>query len=198
MLLLFKQYGQNMIYTLSRNTVKAFQGDKEAQKTLAGLLAMHGMFAGALGPPLVTTLLAAASAIGGSDDEPWDAQVALRNYLADVFGTEVGEVLAHGIFRAPGIKDVLGGDISGRVGLDSMLFRAPPDTLQGRQGLRGRADDRHWPGVRRRHERNEGMHTQQRQATSCAASTMMPKAIKDPLKALRYSKRAWWTNRGSR
>ena len=99
-LLLF-QYGQNMIYTLARNAYKSFQGDKEAQKTLAGLLALHGTFAGALGLPLVTTLLAAASAIGGSDDEPWDAQVALRNYLADVFGTEVDEVLAHGIFRAP-------------------------------------------------------------------------------------------------
>jgi hypothetical protein len=36
------------------------------------------MAAGLLGLQLATTLLAAASMIGGSDDDPWDAEVALR------------------------------------------------------------------------------------------------------------------------
>ena len=35
--------------------------------------------------------------IGGDDDEPWDAKVALQNMLADTFGQKTAEVLAHGL-----------------------------------------------------------------------------------------------------
>lgn len=185
-ILLFKQYGQNMIYTLSRNTYKALQGDREAQKTLTGLLAMHGMFAGALGLPLVSTLLAAASAIGGSDDEPWDAQVALRNYLADAFGKDIGEMLAHGVFRAPGIKDAIGADISGRVGLDSMLIRMPQETLEGKKYYQALLETIAGPVFGIGGNIANGMQTMAQGNTLRGIEEMLPKSIKDPLKAYRY------------
>jgi hypothetical protein len=34
-------------------------------------------------------LLAAASMRGGSDDEPWAAEIALRNYMADALSEKV-------------------------------------------------------------------------------------------------------------
>ncbi|WP_428424101.1 hypothetical protein [Methylibium sp.] len=52
------------------------------------------MAAGVLGLPMVTTLLAAASRAGGDDDNPWDAQTALQNMLADALGQKQAEVLA--------------------------------------------------------------------------------------------------------
>ncbi len=131
-LLLFKQYGQNMVYTLARSAQQSLKGATpkeraEARKTLGGLLVMHGMAAGALGLPMVTTLLAAASMLGGDDDEPWDAQVALQNMLADTFGQKPAEVLSHGISR------LTPWDISGRVGLDKLIF---PDIQEGLEGQR--------------------------------------------------------------
>lgn len=131
-LLLFKQYGQNMVYTLARSAQQSLKGDSpqeraEARKTLGGLLVMHGLAAGALGLPMVTTLLAAASMLGGDDDEPWDAQVALQNVLADTFGQKPAEVLAHGLSR------LTPWDISGRVGLDRLIF---PDIQEGLEGQR--------------------------------------------------------------
>lgn len=131
-LLLFKQYGQNMVYTLARNAHQALKGatpeDRaQARKALGGLLTMHGLAAGALGLPMVTTLLAAASMLGGDDDEPWDAQVALQNMLADTFGQKPAEVLAHGLSR------LTPWDISGRVGLDKLIF---PDVQEGLEGQR--------------------------------------------------------------
>lgn len=131
-LLLFKQYGQNMVYTLVRNAQQSLKGATpkertDARKALAGLLTMHGLAAGALGLPMVTTLLAAASMIGGSDDEPWDAQVALQNMLADALGQKPAEVLAHGLSR------LTPWDISGRVGLDKLIF---PDVQEGLEGQR--------------------------------------------------------------
>ena len=99
--LLFKQYAQNMLYTLTRNTYQAFAGEspavrKEARKTIGAILALHAAAAGVLGLPLVGPLLAMASAVGGDDDEPWDAEVALRNLLADALGPKASEAIARG------------------------------------------------------------------------------------------------------
>lgn len=131
-LLLFKQFSQNMIYTLVRSAQQSLKAEtptarREARKMLAGLLTMHAMAAGTLGLPLVGTLLSAASMLGGSDDEPWDAQVALQNLLADTFGQKTAEVLAHGLSR------LTPSDISGRVGLNQLIF---PDIQEGLEGQR--------------------------------------------------------------
>lgn len=130
--LLFKQYGQNMVYTLVRNAQQSLKGASpeeraQARKALGGLLVMHSLAAGALGLPMVTTLLAAASMLGGDADEPYDAQVALQNMLADTFGQKPAEVLAHGLSRLTPF------DISGRVGLDKLIF---PDVQEGLEGQR--------------------------------------------------------------
>lgn len=131
-LLLFKQFSQNMIYTFARNAQQALKGATpevraEARKALAGLLTTHAMAAGVLGLPMVTTLLAAASMIGGDDDEPWDAQVAMQNMLTDAFGQKPAEVLSHGLSR------LTPWDISGRVGLDRLIL---PDVQEGLEGQR--------------------------------------------------------------
>ena len=130
--LLFKQYAQNMIFTLARQAYQSVAGEtpkvrSEARKVFAGLLVTHASAAGVLGLPLVGPLLAVASALGGDDDEPWDAEVALRNMLADVFGPKASEVVARGLSR-------LGPwDISGRVGLDKLIL---PDVQEGLEGQR--------------------------------------------------------------
>jgi len=131
-ILLFKQYGQNMIYTLARNGYQAVNAldpaeRARARKALAGVLASHAMAAGVLGLPMVTTILAAISAAGGDDDEPFDAEVALKNMLADTFGTKPAEVMAHGLSR------LTPWDISGRVGLDRLIL---PDIQEGLEGQR--------------------------------------------------------------
>ena len=130
--LLFKQFGQNMIYTVARNAYQSVAGEtpevrKEARKVFAALMASHAAAAGVLGLPLVGQILALASALGGSDDEPWDAEVALRNMLADAFGPKASEVMAKGLSR------LTPWDISGRVGLDNLIF---PDVQEGIQGQR--------------------------------------------------------------
>ena len=132
-LLLFKQFGQNMIYTLVRQTYQSFKAETpaqriEARKSLGAILAMHAMFAGALGLPLVGMLLSAASALGGDDDEPWDAEIALRNYLAEAFGPTVSNLLMKGVPRA--LSPV---DMSGRVGINNLIF---PDVQEGIEGKR--------------------------------------------------------------
>ncbi|WP_052417803.1 PLxRFG domain-containing protein [Acinetobacter junii] len=129
-LLLFKQFGQNMVYTLARQTYQSIKGEteaerKEARKSLAAILAMHATFAGALGLPMVGMLLSVASWMGGDDDDPWDAEVALRNYLAEAFNPTISNMLMKGAPRGIGV------DISGRVGINNLLL---PDVQEGLEG----------------------------------------------------------------
>ncbi len=132
-LLLFKQFGQNMVYTLARQTYQSIKGEteaerKEARNSLAAILAMHATFAGTLGLPMVGMLLSVASWMGGDDDDPWDAEVALRNYLAEAFGPTISTLLMKGAPRA-----FTPFDMSGRVGINNMLL---PDVQEGLEGKR--------------------------------------------------------------
>lgn len=185
-LLLFKQFAQNMIYTITRQAYLSMKGlapedRKLARKNLAGLLVMHAAGAGVLGLPLVGTLLAAASFIGGGDDEPWDAEVALRNMLADAIGQKPAEVLAHGLSRLTPF------DISGRVGLDKLIL---PDIQEGLEGVRlaesmmaaalGPVAGIGINVARGAQKIGEGNWAR-------GLEDMMPSALRGPLKALRYA-----------
>ncbi|NMG71856.1 hypothetical protein DNK49_19170 [Azoarcus communis] len=130
--LLFKQYAQNMIFTLARNAYQSVAGEsdevkREARKVFGALLTTHAAAAGVLGLPFVGTLLTMASAIGGSDDEPWDAEAALRNMLAETFGPTVSEVISKGFSR------LTPWDISGRVGLNNLLLPDVQESLEGQR-----------------------------------------------------------------
>jgi hypothetical protein len=63
--------------------------------------------------------------MGGDDDEPWDAEVALRNYLAEAFNPTISNMLMKGAPRGIGV------DISGRVGINNLLL---PDVQEGLEG----------------------------------------------------------------
>ncbi|MCW8037958.1 PLxRFG domain-containing protein [Acinetobacter entericus] len=132
-LLLFKQFCQNMIYTLSRQAYQSIKADSqaerlEARKALASVLVMHAAFAGVLGLPVVGMLLSAASWMGGDDDDPWDAEIALRNYLAEAFNPTISNLIMKGAPRA--LTPI---DMSGRVGINNMLL---PDVQEGLEGKR--------------------------------------------------------------
>ena len=178
---LFKQYGQNMTYTLLRNAYLAAKGDKQALRTLAGMLVMHGTFAGILGLPLVSTLLSAASMLGGDDDEPWDAEIALRNYLAELLGDDASEVISKGLPRA------LGMDLSSRVGLDSLILPRMQEGLEGQRAgentLAAFAGPVFGIGV----NAMAGISDIQNGNTLIGTEKLLPKAVRDLVKTYRYA-----------
>lgn len=133
---MFKQYSQQMTYLLWRNAYQALKGEspevrREARRMLLGVAAMHFSAAGALGLPLgifgITPLLGLLSMGMGSDDDPWDWEVELRNMLADTFGKAGGEAIAHGPLRL--LTNV---DFASRVGLGDLWVRAPQGDNEGR------------------------------------------------------------------
>lgn len=129
-ILLFKQFGQNMLYTMIRSLHQSFKAEtpaarREARRALGGIMASHAVFAGTMGLPLIGTILGLMSFFGGSDDEPWDAETALKNNLSDVLGVTATDVLMNGVSR------LTPWDISSRVSIDNLII---PQTREGLEG----------------------------------------------------------------
>ena len=183
--LLFKQYAQNMIYTLTRQAQLSLNAATpkeraEARKALSGLLVSHALAAGAFGLPMVGMLLGAASAIGGDDDEPWDAKVALQNMLADTLGQKPAEVLAHGLSR------LTPWDISGRVGLDKLLLPDVQEGLQGSDAVKNWMASALGPVAGIAVNAGKGMQDIANGQYIRGMESMLPSALRSPLKAYRY------------
>ena len=111
----FQQYSFQTLELLMRLALHSLKGDKAAQKAFLGIMGTTATLAGALGLPLVTAIAAAIDAVAGDDDEPYDSKAAVRNWMAEVFGKEAGEILSRGLPRA------LGFDMSSRSGMQDLL-----------------------------------------------------------------------------
>ena len=177
---LFKQYSQNILYALGRNAYLSFKGDKEARKTLAGILVTHAMASGVLGLPFVTTMLAIASALGSDDDDPWDAEAALRNTLSDTFGNAAGEVMAKGFSRLTPL------DVSGRLGLNQLIFPDIQDGLDGKKWAESLVVGSTGAVVGAGINAADGMQKMVDGRYLEGLEGMLPAAIRNPLKAIRY------------
>ena len=125
----FQQYTLQVFQKLYRELGEAFSAKQDgesdkawkerktaARRFLYGHSAALTLLAGSLGLPFTTVAMRAADWLRDlwDDDEPHDTRTDYRNFLADVFGKDIGEVLARGMPRA------LGFDISGRVGEQDM------------------------------------------------------------------------------
>lgn len=123
--LAFMQYSMQLLEKLAREGYRWAGGDSadpqqraEARRFILGHLTVVGMLAGSLGLPgasVVATVLSKAVEWTDGEDEHYDAVAAYRNFLSDVFGEELGEVLARGVPRAVNI------DMSVRAGEQDVI-----------------------------------------------------------------------------
>lgn len=185
-ILLFKQFGQNMIYTLARTAHQSLKGEtpearREAQRALAGIIGMHTVFAGVMGLPLVGPILAMASMLGSDDDEPWDAEAALRNALADALGTKTSEVLMKGASRfGPA-------DLSGRVGINNLLLPYVQDGLEGKDFSDAMVMSALGPVVGILTNTFKGLAEMGQGHGMRGVETMSPVFLRSPLRSIRYA-----------
>ncbi len=126
-------------------------------------------------------LLAAASFLGGSDDEPWDAETALRNMLAEEFGPKVSEVLTKGVSR------LTPWDISARVGLDHLILPDVQEGLEGRRLFESASTALLGPVAGIGLNVGQGLQEISQGQFARGLETMMPSALRGPMRAVRYA-----------
>ncbi|MGG2100411.1 PLxRFG domain-containing protein [Stenotrophomonas sp. NRRL B-14846] len=198
-LLMFRQYSLNMTWALGRMVWNASFGQDPqvrqiARRNLTGLLGMSALFSGAMGLPMMGMIMGALNGIQatfGDDDEPWDAETELRAFLTGMLGQGGADLLLHG----PADK-LTGANISGRVGLDSLWIRDADRELDGRGMFNNLLEQAAGPmgGVLKnvlvgKQQVDEG-HIMR------GVETMLPKGLKDMIKAGRYATQGVNTLRG--
>lgn len=114
----FKKYAQKTYFLLGKTVAASLRGDKEAMKAFAGIMATHATLAGTLGLPLevIKVGFIAANLLGVTNSGYDDFERWTRELAASALGAEGGQILTRGLPR------YLGVDLSGRFGLESMIF----------------------------------------------------------------------------
>lgn len=197
----FKKYQVGMISLFAKTAAAMANGDKvakaEAKKQMLGMLATHLAIGGVLALPAMGTLTTLAGLIGrafGDDEEPFDAEVALRNYFYDEFGPELGTVLAKGI------PTLFGADLSQKAGLGDLLTPLPTlrDDKQGRDfylELLAASAGPFLGGIVPR--MFEAVNNLAQGNFLKAVEGMVPKWVADPVRAARFGEEGITTKQGT-
>lgn len=208
-LLLFKQYAQNMIYTLVRNAHQSIyaldpKDQKEARRALAGILGMHALAAGAIGLPFTgmlataSILIAKKSKLGaaafaaaataaffgagdGDDEDPYELENVIRNWLADIHPF-FADLVFGGVPRA--LSPV---DLSGRVGLNNLIIPDVQEGLEGADWATAMQSALLGPVVGISTSTVKGLQQIQEGDYGRGIETMLPIFLKNAMKSYRYA-----------
>ena len=193
----FKTYQQGMMYSLAHNMKAAFDKSLSpderqiARRILTGVMMSHGALTGMMGLPMAGTLAFAANVINkvfGDPDKPHDAERDFNEMLVDNFGPDAASVMARGIFYAPGVRDLLPGDITNRAGLgDMLLLSRDLDTIDRQNILAYMGSAVLGPAGTLLAQFADGAKYLRQGETERGVELLMPKIVRDVMRAARYA-----------
>ena len=187
----FKIYSQMMTYTLARNAVLAAKGDKTALKTLGVMFGTTWMMAGMMGMPTPVGLILYGLASLFDDDDDRTGEASFRLGLTEVFGAEVGELIAKGPVDA-----ISGLNISGRTGLSDLWWRSPKEGTEGDDLIFHYVQQIAGPVLGIGVSAVRGMREFANGDIQRGVEAMSPKAVKDLAKAYRQATEGEQTRNG--
>lgn len=185
----FKNYSVGMTWLMYRALHQSFKGETPelraiARKTLTGVLGTTALMAGTMGLPIYNLLkygAQGAHALFG-DDEPYDFDTEYRRWLDENLGENAGGAVADGL-----VNKVTGANLASRVSLSNLWFRDADRELEGADayhnllesiaGPLGGLTKNLYVGAQQASEGNVWRGTE----------TIMPKFVKDAMKATRFA-----------
>ena len=187
----FKIYSQMMTYVIYSNAIKAAKGDKQAAKTLGGIMAAHWVMAGVMGLPVPITWVAYALAAAADDDDDRSGEASFRLGLTEALGPRAGELLAKGP-----LDSLTNLSIAGRTGLNDLWWRSPKEGTEG--------DDLAWHAVQQLLGPVAGIGINLVRGggqivdgeIQGGLETVLPKAVRDTAKAYRQATEGEQTIKG--
>lgn len=183
-LLVFRNFQINMLFRLFRDVHQAVTGEtkevrREAFTQLAGITGMMMLNAGVTG----TWLFGIAMLMAGMFmDDGEDPEEELKKAMVNVLGPRLAGVALHGV---PGY--VSGTSLSESVGMPDLWFRSPDSEKEADEAVQ------YWleqlmgavPAIAMQAAR--GIKYMKQGEEYRGIETMMPKMLKDPMKAYRYA-----------
>ena len=190
----FKRFAQAQIYNVARlfyQSVKRFNPDDEtrklAQKQLTGILGMTYVFSGAQGLPVygaANMLTSALAAMFGDDDEPFDFDESVRSAIGDLG------------YKGP-INALTNVDIASRTGFNGMVWRDDPRRLSEVGFTSYFAEHFFGPAFQVGVNVERGAKLLNEGHSYRALETVLPTALRNPLKAYRFATDGATTTNGA-
>ncbi len=199
---MFKQYVQHMYYLMLRSLAVGYQvpikkmlqgipvskqekdNARVARRTFVGVSATHMLSAGVVGgifEPIKWALGLALMAFS-DDDEPFNPERDLQEFLADMWGPEAAQIMMKGLPQLVGI------DISNRVNISDLLFMGgPTGGAEGREWLQQKTFELLGPMGSVAANAAEGLKDFSEGDTIRGLERMTPKGMRDILRAFRYA-----------
>jgi len=165
---------------------------KAAAKRAIGISGMTFLFAGAMGQFGAWALTGVINALfGGDEDDPWDAETAARVGLTQAYGPEVSAFIMDGPMSA-----ITQMNVASRVSLNNLFFREMPAGVEGRDYANRVLINALGPMAAMLSEGFEGVQEISEGRYQKGAERLMPKALKDMSKAIRYMEEGVTNRRG--
>ncbi len=195
-LTVFQNFQLNMWYRLFRDMHQSFKGEtpqarKEARHQLGGIIGMMGLLGGVTGIAGYNVIMAVAGMFFGDEEDPFGFKHQVERSILDLLGPTLGGVVLKG-----GIGQMTGIDLTSRIGMPDFFLREPNGNKEGaawwQQMLFNAA------GVVPSTAVNmiRGFTMVGEGKTMRGIETIAPKAIRDLMKAYRYSNEGVQSLRG--
>jgi hypothetical protein len=156
-----------------------------ARHNLAGVLGLSALFSGALGLPMALVMMGVLNAVAasaGDGDDQWDAETEFRAFLSDVLGPDIAALMLGGV-----VNPLTGPDVASRVDLSQLWFRDANRELVGRGAYANLFEQAAGPMGGLLKNALVGKQLMDEGHTMRGIETMLPKALKDGVKAVRYA-----------
>jgi len=183
----FMSYQLNVWYRIFRDIQQSFAGDtkqarKEARYQLAGLMGMQVLMGGTSGFFMYNVLMALAGLFFDDEDDPFSFKHEAERAIFDLFGEEVGGMIVNGV---PG--HLTGIDLTSRVGMADFFLRMPDGSKEGKDWWLEFVAGSLGASVGAVGNMVVGAHYISEGDTERGLELMVPKAVKDVMKAWRYA-----------
>lgn len=189
---LFKQHSLNMTYRLTRDFVDMMKLVRqenpgidrevlyEARRRFTGMIGMTGLFTGLTGMPMFWAVKAVANAMLGDEDEPYDFEAEFRAALAEAWSPGVATAITKGPISA-----LSGADVASRTSLNDMWFRDPRSDMDAEQEFLHYTGELLGPvwKIPLNALRGAEMYSN---GYDRGLENVLPKAMRDVLKSIRY------------
>jgi hypothetical protein len=187
----FKRFAQAQIAMLMKLARNAYKGEdaetrRIARRQITGVFGMSYLFAGVQGMPLYGAANLIASALNaalGDDDEPFDADEAVRSAIGDLG------------YKGP-INQLLNIDIASRTGFNGMVWRDDPRRLAEVGPLQYAVERFAGPAYSMGINYKRGLDQFNKGQTERALETVMPSFIKNGMKGIRYANEGALNSKG--
>ncbi|WPM83133.1 PLxRFG domain-containing protein (plasmid) [Brucella pseudintermedia] len=184
--LVFRSYQMNMIYRIVRDAQQAFKGEskevrREALYQLTGALGMMALTSGVTGIFGFNAAMIALGMLFGDDDDPFEFETKVKKTIVDVFGKELGGMILNGP-----VGYLTGVDLTNRIGMADIWFRSPNRDLDGQQEYQYWIMSQLGAGVSMGSQFWQGGQQLAKGEYWRATETVLPKFLRDPMKAFRY------------